>query len=241
MLEIMLPNLVPGPAPVQAPAVAQAQAPVVNAPPVVNAQLVAAVVQAPPVAVQQLVGQLQDLFVQHVNIVPASIAMEVEDDNEILKRLFLKRFGRALPEVERNDVDDINMDLIDLTKEGDEEMEDDTTSVFVHLPIVVVKTELTEVVEVDAVLKTLQKTVQIEEKEAPENVIIKANNDTDMSEDRPIESINTVEQVNPLGNVYERKDMTDAELEAEQRAFGEEFGHIVYVPDEFDNEDENAE
>jgi hypothetical protein len=89
MLEIMLPAVFTVQAPVQAP---------VPAPVVVNAPLAAAVVQA-PAGVQQLVGQLQDLVVQHVAIAP--VAMEVEGDNEILKRLFLQRFGRALPELER--------------------------------------------------------------------------------------------------------------------------------------------
>jgi hypothetical protein len=125
--------------------------------------------------------------------------MEVEEnDNEILKRLFLKRFGRALPEADS--VDDINMDLIDLTKEPDDEME-------VATPIeVIIKTEPIEITESDRA------------------------------------EANSVEQVNPVGNVYERKDMTDAEMEAEQREFNAEFGHIeegnnVNETDEFDNID----
>jgi hypothetical protein len=223
MLEVMLPAVFQ--AQVQAPVQAPVPAPVVvNAPPVVNVPLVANVVQAPagvqapPVVVQQLVGQLQDLVIQRVAIVQSSIEMEVEEDeNEILKRLFLKRFGRALPEVEREDDVDINMDLIDLTKE-DDEMETDTSPVLVPLPVVV-KAEPIEI----------------------------ADANTDVSEDKsveqvnPVESVNTIEQVNPVGSAYNRKDMTDAEMEAKQRAFEEEFGHIDYVPDEFDNEDENAE
>ena len=126
MLEIMLPAVFPVQAPVPAPVV-------------VNVPLVAAVVQA-PAGVQQLVGQLQDLVVQHVAIAP--VAMEVEGDNETLKRLFLQRFGRALPELERNEVDDINMDLIDLTKDEDE-MEVATSEVVQ----VVVKKELIEAPE----------------------------------------------------------------------------------------------
>ncbi len=176
MLEIMLPNLAPVPAPV-----------VVNTPPVVSAPLVAAVVNAPavvqaPAGVQQLVGQLQDLVVQNVAIAP--IAMEVEDDNEILKRLFLQKFGRELPEPERNEVDDINMDLIDLTKDEDE-MEVATSEV---VQVVVVKTESIEAPEapIDDRRRSsrlerasLRKNVVIQEKEAPENVI--ADNDTDMA------------------------------------------------------------
>jgi hypothetical protein len=189
MLEVMLPFLAPVPAPV-----------VANAPPAVNVPLVAAVVQA-PAGVQQLVGQLQDLVVQHVAIVQPPVAMEVEGDNEILKRLFLQRFGRELPEPERNEVDDMvnNMDLIDLTKDEDE-MEVVTSEV---VQTVVVKTEAPEAPEVapiddrrrssrlERLGKSLRKTDVIQEKEAPlaaENVI--ADNDTDMAED-----------VNPVGSV----------------------------------------
>ncbi len=194
MLEIMLPNLVQAHIPVQAPVPAPV---VVNAPSVVSAPLVAAVVNAPavvqaPAGVQQLVGQLQDLVVQNV-------AMEVEDDNEILKRLFLQRFGRALPEreKEKDDVDDVdlNMDLIDLTKDEDE-MEVATSEVVQ----VVVKTEPIEAPIDDrrrsSRLGRLRKSEVIPEKEAPlaaeSNVI--ADTDTDMAEDtsvNPVGSVNT--------------------------------------------------
>ena len=133
MLEIMLPAVFP----VQAPVQAQVQAPVA-VPVVVNVPLVAA-------GVQQLVGQVQDLIIQHVEVVQPSIEMEVEEnENEIFKRLFLKRFGRELPEQERNEVDDIvgNMDLIDLTEE--DEMEVATSEV----PVAVVKTEPIDIVNV---------------------------------------------------------------------------------------------
>jgi hypothetical protein len=191
MLEIMLPAVFPVQAhvPVQAPV----QAPVVvNPPPAVNVPLVAA-------GVQQLVGQIQDLVVQNVAIAP--VAMEVEGDNEILKRLFLQRFGRALPELERNEVDDIvgNMDLIDLTKEDEDEMEVATSEVVQ----VVVKKEPIEAPIDDRRRSlrleraSLRKTDVIQEKEAPlaagtENVI--ANTDTDMAEDRSVntESGNTM-------------------------------------------------
>ena len=122
--------------------------------------------------------------------------MEVEGDNEILKRLFLQRFGRALPELEkRNEVDDINMDLIDLTKEDDDEMEIATPTV------VVVKTEAPEAALIDDRRRSsrlerrgLRKSETIPEKEAPaENVI--ADTDTDMAEDRSVESGNTVESL----------------------------------------------
>jgi hypothetical protein len=170
MLEVMLPFLAPVPAPV-----------VVNATPAVNVPLAAVVVNAPapavvqaPAGVQQLVGQLQDLVVQNV-------AMEVEGDNEILKRLFLKRFGRALPEVEVDDVD-INMDLIDLTKDEDE-MEVATSEVV--QAVVVVKTESIEAPVDDrrrsSRLERLRKTDVIPEKEAPAEEVIDTN-DTNMAD-----------------------------------------------------------
>ena len=176
MLEIMLPHLAPVQAPVAVPVV-------VNPPPVVNVPLVAA-------GVQQLVGQIQDLVVQNV-------AMEVEDDNEILKRLFLQKFGRALPEVEVEV--DLNMDLIDLTEEDEMEV---ATSEVVQ---VVVKTEAPEAPEAAPIddrrrssrleRRGLRKSEAIPEKEAPaENVI--ADTDEDMAED--------VSTVNPeSGKTYE--------------------------------------
>jgi hypothetical protein len=177
MLEIMLPHLAPVPAPV-----------VVNTPPAVNVPLVAAVVQA-PAGVQQLVGQLQDLVVQHV-------AMEVEDDNEILKRLFLQKFGRALPEVDDVDLD---MNLIDLTKEDEDEMEVATSEVVQ----VVVKIEAPETPEAAPTddrrrssrleRRELRKTDVIQEKEAPlaAGTSVIADNDTDMAEDVSVNTVNT--------------------------------------------------
>jgi hypothetical protein len=204
MLEIMLPNLVQAQVPVQAPVPAPV---VVNTPSVVSAPLAAAaVVNAPavvqaPAGVQQLVGQLQDLVVQNVTIVQPLVAMEVEDDNEILKRLFLQRFGRALPELEKSPVDDINqaMDLIDLTEEDEDEMEVATSEVVQ----VVVKTEAPEAAHIDDRRRSsrlerrgLRKSEAIPEKEAPENVI--ADADTDMAEDTSVGSVNAVESVNSV-------------------------------------------
>jgi hypothetical protein len=192
MLEIMLPAVFPVQAPVPAPVV-------------VNVPLVPAVVQA-PAGVQQLVGQLQDLVIQNVAIVQPPVVMEVEEnDNEILKRLFLQRFGRALPEPERNEVDDIvgNMDLIDLTKEDEDEMEVATSEVV--QVVVVVKTESIEAPEApiddrrrSSRLGRLRKTTVIQEKEAPlaaSDVI--ADTDSNMSEDTSVntESGNTVNAV----------------------------------------------
>jgi hypothetical protein len=185
MLEIMLPHLAPVQAPVAVPVV-------VSPPPAVNVPLVAA-------GVQQLVGQIQDLVVQNVTIVQPPVVMEVEDDNEVLKRLFLKKFGRELPEPEKesNEVDEIvgNMDLIDLTEEDNDEMEVATPAEVV----VVVKTESIEAPEAEALIdgrrrsSRLRKTNVIQEKEAPlaaENVI--ADADTDMAEDTSVGSVNTV-------------------------------------------------
>jgi hypothetical protein len=152
-----LPAPVQTPAPVQAPAVAKpqrtrVQAPVqdpapvvVNAPPVVGAPLVAAPVVNAPAGVQQLVGQVQDLIIQNVavqNVAPEiSTAMEVEDEDAMLERLFFKKYGRALPEKEKeSDVDNIKF-VIDLTDE--DEMEVATSS---NVPAVaVVKTEPIEI------------------------------------------------------------------------------------------------
>jgi hypothetical protein len=44
--------------------------------------------------------------------------MEVKDEDEILQRLYFKKFGCALPEKKSDDVD-IGMDLKDLTEEQD--------------------------------------------------------------------------------------------------------------------------
>jgi hypothetical protein len=199
MLEIMLPAVFPVQVPVQDP---------VAVPVVVSVPLVVA-------GVQQLVGQLQDLVVQQVAIVQPPVAMEVEGDNEILKRLFLQKFGRELPEPERNEVDDINMDLIDLTKDEDE-MEVATSEV---VQVVVVKTEAPEAPEAAPIddrrrssrleRASLRKTNVIQEKEAPlaaENVI--ADNDTDMAEDvsaNPVGPVKSVESVNTeSGKTYEQ-------------------------------------
>jgi hypothetical protein len=69
----------------------------------------------------------------------SSTEMEVENDNEILQRLFFKKFGRALPEKKSVDVD-LDMNLIDLTKEHDEM---DATPTLA--PVVIVKAELIEI------------------------------------------------------------------------------------------------
>jgi hypothetical protein len=247
MLKIMLPDLmsVQAPAPVQTPpapvhtAPAKVQRPrvqapvpdpapvVVNEPPVVDTTLVAAVAQA-PVGVQELVGQVP-------NVVPeTSTAMEVEDEDTILERLFFKKYGRALPEPEKekeNDVDNIKF-VIDLTDDTDE-MEADPTPILIPNPVV--KTEPIEIANVTnesgvadiakrrsfrlerlelakarkAITefgKSLRKTEVIPEKEAPEENVI-ATDDTDMAEDT---SVNTVES----GNTVMTYEQTMAAIDA---------------------------
>jgi hypothetical protein len=74
--------------------------------------------------------------------------MEVEDEDAMLERLFFKRYGRALPETEKekeNDVDNIKF-VIDLTDE--DEMEVATSEV---VPVAVVKTEPIEIANVSNV------------------------------------------------------------------------------------------
>jgi cell division septation protein DedD len=162
--------------------------------------------------------------------------MEVEDEDSILERLFFKKYGRALPEKEKekDDVDQIKF-VIDLTDESDE-ME-------VATPIVVVKTEPIEapenvanVTNADKVAadrkerrelvkarkaliafgKTLRKSNIIPEKEVPtsENVVA----DSNVSADTSVNTVKTAEQI---------------EMEADQKEFVAEFGDVPL--DEFDS------
>jgi hypothetical protein len=218
---------------------------------VVGAPLVAVV--SAPAGVQQLVGQVQDLVIQNVavqNVVP-EIPMEVEDEDAVLQRLFFKKYGRALPEQEKekeSDVDNIKF-VIDLTDEKDEEMEVATSNV---VPVAVVKTEPIEIANVSNVInaakvaadrkerrelvkgrkaliafgKTLRKSVQIPEKEAP-----KVSADSNVSADA---SGTTVEQT-----IAESKAAiaeTNAAIAAHQKEFAAEFGDTPL--DEFDDESE---
>jgi hypothetical protein len=214
MLEIMLPAIFPVQAQVQAPVQAPVAVPVVvNTPPAVNVPLVAA-------GVQQLVGQIQDLVVQNV---------QVEGDNETLKRLFLQRFGRALPEVEVEV--DLNMDLIDLTKDEDE-MEVATSEA-----VVVVKTEPIDDRRRSSRLGRLRKSEAIPEKEAPlaaENVI--ADNDTDMAEDKSVESVNSVVSANAVesGNTVEPLTAAEA-FEMAEAAIAESDAAIAANQEVIDN------
>jgi hypothetical protein len=214
---------------------------------VVGAPLVAVV--SAPAGVQQLVGQVQDLVIQNVavqNVVP-EIPMEVEDEDAVLQRLFFKKYGRALPEQEKekeSDVDNIKF-VIDLTDEKDEdEMEVATSEV---VPVAVVKTEPNEVANAAKVLadrkerrelirarkalvafgKTLRKSEVIPEKEAPlaaGNVIA----DTDSNSVKPVGPVNTVESLT-----------TDEAIEMAEAAIAESDAAVNQkVMDEFDDESE---
>jgi hypothetical protein len=231
---------------------------VVNAPPVVDATLVATVVNAPAVP-------------------ETSTAMEVkEDEDALLAKLFFKRFGRALPErekeKEKDNVDKINF-VIDLTDKT-EEMED-------AAPVVVIKTEpieidynanVTNVTNVAKVNKrpvssrlerlelakarkaitefnkSLRKTDVILEKEAPlaagtsENVI--ADTNSNMSEDtsvNPVGSVN-VNSIETAKQVIAESDRraeqiiaeSDAAIAASQKEFAAQFGDTPL--DEFDDD-----
>jgi hypothetical protein len=167
--------------------------------------------------------------------------MEVEDEDAILERLFFKRFGRALPEKEKeSDVDKINF-VIDLTDDTDE------MEVATPVEVAVVKTEpieTAEVAEINSDLnasaaakviadrkerrelvkarkaliafgKTLRKAVKIPEKEAP--LAASSVADTNVSEDMSVNTVKTAEQI---------------EMEADQKEFAAEFGDVPL--DEFD-------
>ena len=171
--------------------------------------------------------------------------MEVEDEDAILERLFFKKYGRALPEEKEkeSDVDKINF-VIDLTDEKEEnEMEVATSEV---VPVAVVKTEPIEIssdlnesaaakVAADrkerrelvkgrkaliAFGKTLRKSVQIPEKEAP-----KVSADSNVSADA---SGTTVESLT-----------TDEAIEMAEAAIAESDAAVNQkVMDEFDDESE---
>jgi hypothetical protein len=157
--------------------------------------------------------------------------MEVEDEDSILERLFFKKYGRALPEKEKekeSDVDKINF-VIDLTDETDE-ME-------VATPVVVVKTEPIEIaanvnvtnvnnfaeaksvynesgIRVSRRLELIElakarKAINEFGKSLRKKDIIPekepenviATDDTDMAEDVSVNEDNSVNTVNPVGPV----------------------------------------
>jgi hypothetical protein len=258
VLEIMLPNLVqtpssapvqtppaPVPAIVQAPEVAKRQRVRILAPvqdeapapvvvnitsPVVDAPLVADVANAPVVA-QHVAVAVQD---------QVETPMETDED-ELLAKLFFKKYGRALPEKEKEKdaVDQINF-VIDLTDNTDE-MESDPTPVLIPT----VKKEPIESAEADANVvdvakrrqerrelvkarkavtafgKSLRKSNVIMEKEAPtpENVVADSNVSADAS----------------VANVEQTIAESDAAIAA-SKEFTDEFGDTPL--DEFDDESE---
>ena len=194
--------------------------------------------------------------------------MEVEDEDAVLQRLFFRKYGRALPEPEKEKDVDINF-VIDLTDESDE-ME-------VAAPVVVVKTELIEVPEVVNVSdvnnfanaksvynesgirvsrrlelielararkainefgKSLRKKEIIPEKEAPlaagsSNVMDDA--DTDMAEDKSVESVNSVVSANAVesGNTVEPLTAAEA-FEMAEAAIAESDAAIAANQQEMD-------
>jgi hypothetical protein len=265
MLTIMLPNLMPDkapvPAPVQTPPApvqttskvqrARVQAPVsdpgpvvVNGPPAVDATLVAAVVNAP--AVEQV-----------QNVAPET-PMEVEDEDALLQRLFFKRFGRALPEKEKekDDVDQINF-VIDLTDDT-EEMEDDTTPLLI--PNLIVKTEPIEIANVNNVtnesgvasvanvdIDNRRRSFRLERLEIAKarkaitefgkslrrtDVIPEkeAPDDTDMAEDV---SVNAVESVNTVETVEQTIAALEAAIAATEAAIAASDANQREFADEF--------
>jgi hypothetical protein len=179
------------------------------------------------------------------------------DEDELLAKLFFKKYGRALPEQEKekeSDVDNIKF-VIDLTDEKDEEMEVATSNV---VPVAVVKTEPIEIANVSNVAntdkvaadrkerrelvkarkaliafgKTLRKSEVIPEKEAPlaaGNVI--ADTDSNVSE---------ANSVNPVGPVNVVESLTtDEAIEMAEAAIAESDAAVNQkVMDEFDDESE---
>jgi hypothetical protein len=181
--------------------------------------------------------------------------MEVEDEDALLQRLFFKKYGRALPdETEKekeSDVDNIKF-VIDLTDEDEMEV---ATSNNVQA-VAVVKTEPIEIVAnvinaakvaadrkerrelvkgrkaLIAFGKTLRKSVQIPEKEAPDVVA-----DSNMSEDNNVESVKPVDTVErTIAESEAAIAETNATIAAHQKEFAVEFGDTPL--DEFDDESE---
>jgi hypothetical protein len=189
--------------------------------------------------------------------------MEVEDEDALLQRLFFKKYGRALPEKEKeNDVDQINF-VIDLTDDKDE-MEVATSDV---APVAVVKTEPIEIANVNNFAeaksvynesgirvsrrlelielakarkainefgKSLRKKDIIPEKEAPLAAgNVIADTDSDMSEDRSVITVN-----NESGNNVVESLTTDEAIEMAEAAIAESDAEIAAtqkVIDEFDD------
>jgi hypothetical protein len=181
------------------------------------------------------------------------------DEDELLAKLFFKKYGRALPEEKEKEKDEVDINfVIDLTDEKDD-MEVETPA-----PVAVVKTEPIEIANVSNVAnvshvanvnvvdatkrrsfrlerielakarkalnefgKSLRKSEVIPEKEAPlaaGNVI--ADTDTDMAEDRSVESDNNVN----VGSIT-----TDEAIEMAEKAIADSDAAIKANRDEFDD------
>ncbi len=173
--------------------------------------------------------------------------MEVEDEDTILERLFFKKYGRALPEKEKekeNEVDNIKF-VIDLTDDTDE-MEVATSDV---APVAVVKTEPIEIADanvadvakqrrasrrleiielararkaINEFGRSLRKKEVIQEKEAPlaaGNVI--ADTDSDMSDDRSVNPVGSVSNVNTIEMAERAIAESEAAIAATQKVIDE--------------------
>jgi hypothetical protein len=179
--------------------------------------------------------------------------MEVEDEDTILERLFFKKYGRALPEKEKekDEVDNIKF-VIDLTDESDE------MEVAAPVPVAVVKTEPIEAPEIVANVtdvakqrrasrrleiielakarkaitefgKSLRKKEVIPEKEAPlaAGTSVIADTDSNMSE---ANSVNT-----ESGNSVNPESLTTAEaIEMAEAAIAESDAAIAANQKEID-------
>jgi hypothetical protein len=68
-------------------------------------------------------------------------AGSTEDEDQLLRKLLLKKFGYALPEIRASsEVHNLNLNLIDLTNDDDKEMEAVATAAPVLVPTPVIKT-----------------------------------------------------------------------------------------------------
>jgi hypothetical protein len=182
--------------------------------------------------------------------------MEVEDEDLILERLFFKKYGRALPEREKEKEDEVDKIkfVIGLTEEDEMEVATSETA-----PVVaVVKTEPIEAPEIVANIanvtnaakvaedrkerrelvkarkaliafgKTLRKSVKILEKEAPEVIA-----DSNVSADKSVTTVNTIETAEQtIAESEAAIAETDAAIAANQQEFAAEFGDTPL--DEFD-------
>jgi hypothetical protein len=181
--------------------------------------------------------------------------MDVEDEDAILERLFFKKYGRALPEQEKekeSDVDKIKF-VIDLTDEKDEDEMEVATS---EVPVAVVKTEPIDIVNVANINNVTNETVvnvadvaklRQERRELvkgrkaliafgkslrktdkiPEKETPEVVADSNVSEDTSVTTVNV------------KSLTTDEAIEMAEAAIAESDATIVATPlDEFDDESE---